>query len=69
MFTEYMTVAEAAAFINRTEAAIYRMVARRQIPYRKYGRKLIFKRTELQQHLERLPGVSLEEVMAQASAR
>ena len=57
-----LAVSDAAAFLNRTEAAIYRLVARRQIPYRKYGRRLVFRRSELEQYLEALPGVTLEEV-------
>ena len=59
---DYLDVPEAAALLNRTEAAIYRLVARRQIPHRKYGRRLLFKRREIEQYLESLPGVTLEEV-------
>jgi len=59
---DYLDVPEAAALLNRTEAAIYRLVARRQIPHRKYGRRLIFKRSELERLIETLPGVPLGEV-------
>jgi excisionase family DNA binding protein len=59
---DYLDVPEAAALLNRTEAAIYRLVARRQIPHRKYGRRLIFKRSELERLIETLPGVPFEEL-------
>ena len=59
---EFLNVDEAAALIGRTPHAVYRLVARRQIPYRKHGRRLLFKRAELLAFLDRLPGVSLEEV-------
>ena len=35
---------------------------RRQIPHRKYGRRLIFKRSELERLIETLPGVPLGDV-------
>lgn len=66
---EYMNVGETAAFIGRTPTAIYRMVARWQIPFRKHGRRLLFKRSELQKFLESLPGVSLEEVQERGITR
>jgi excisionase family DNA binding protein len=61
----YLNVSEAAVFLNKTEAAIYRMVARRQIPFRKLHRRLMFKVSELEQLVERLPGVTLDEIMEQ----
>jgi excisionase family DNA binding protein len=62
MREEYMDVPEAAHMLKRTIPAMYRLVGRRQIPYRKYGRRLLFKRTELEKYLESLPGVKIEEV-------
>jgi excisionase family DNA binding protein len=59
---EYLNVDEAAGLIGRTPHALYRLVARRQIPYRKHGRRLLFKRSELLAFLETLPGVRMEEV-------
>jgi excisionase family DNA binding protein len=59
---EYMDVPEAAALVRRTTTALYRMVARGQIPYRKCGRRLLFRRAELERFLAGLPGKSLEEV-------
>jgi excisionase family DNA binding protein len=58
---EYMNVDEAAGLIGRTAHAMYRLVARCQIPFRTYGRRLVFKRSELLEFLERLPGLTIEE--------
>lgn len=65
----YLNVSEAAVFLNKTEAAIYRMVARRQIPFRKLHRRLIFKASELEELVARLPGVTLDEIMEQERVR
>jgi excisionase family DNA binding protein len=60
--SEYMNINEAAASTGYTSTALYRKVARRQIPYRKHGRRLLFKRSELLEFLEALPGVRIDEV-------
>jgi excisionase family DNA binding protein len=60
--SEFMNINEAAAFTGYTPTALYRKVARRQIPYRKHGWRLLFKRSELLEFLEALPGVRLDEV-------
>jgi excisionase family DNA binding protein len=59
---EYLNVDEAAGLIGRTVHAVYRLVARRQLPYRKHGRRLLFKRSELLEFLGTLPGVRIDEV-------
>ena len=59
---DFLTIDQVAALIGRTPHAVYRLVARRQIPYRKHGRRLLFKRAELVEFLDGLPGVSLDEV-------
>ena len=40
MDKEAMGTSAAAVFMNCTDAAIYKMVVRRAIPYRKKGKKL-----------------------------
>jgi excisionase family DNA binding protein len=59
---EYMDAPETAALIRRTTTALYRMVARGQIPYRKCGRRLLFRRSEIERFLAGLPGRPLEKV-------
>ena len=64
MDKEAMGTSAAAIFMNCAEAAIYKMVARQAIPYRKKGKKLLFLRSELTQFLHELPGLKLEELAA-----
>jgi excisionase family DNA binding protein len=64
MDKEAMGTSAAAIFMNCTEAAIYKMVARQAIPYRKKGKKLLFLRSELTQFLRELPGLKLEDLAA-----
>jgi len=46
-----------------TRWGLYNMVRRRQIPYRRRGRKIIFLKSDLIKWVESLPGVSVEEVL------
>jgi excisionase family DNA binding protein len=62
MNQEAMGTSAAAVFMNCTDAAIYKMVARQAIPYRKKGKKLLFLRSELEQFLRELPGLRLEDL-------
>jgi len=62
MTERLLTVEEAATMLGRTPHAIYRMAARRQLPYRKSGRRLVFMQSELQEFVRTLPGVTFEEV-------
>ena len=55
-------VEEAAEMIGRTTHAVYRLVERRQIPYRKSGRRVLFVESELKAFIEALPGLSLERI-------
>jgi excisionase family DNA binding protein len=64
MDKEAMGISAAAVFMNCTEAALYKLVARRAIPYRKKGKKLLFLRSELTQFLRELPGLKLEDLAA-----
>ncbi len=57
-----LDVPETAAMLGRSENAVRRMVERRQIPYRKSGRRVLFLESELQAFIEALPGLSLEDV-------
>ena len=66
---EYLTVAEAAELTSRTPKALRKMVERRQIPYRKHGKRVIFKRVELEEFFDRLPGVTLAEAERRVEER
>jgi len=43
------------------EKAVRQLVARKRIPYRKLGARILFLRRELDEFFDRLPGVRLEE--------
>jgi excisionase family DNA binding protein len=66
---KYIGVEEAAAMTGMTQAALYRKVARGQIPYRKWGRRVLFKRSELVEFIDALPGMRTEEVRRRWNAR
>lgn len=54
--------------LGRSENAVRRMVERRQIPFRKSGRRVLFLESELQAFIEALPGVSLEDLREREKA-
>jgi excisionase family DNA binding protein len=62
MEIEAMSTSGAAAFLGCTTTALYKLVSRRAIPYRKKGKKLLFLRSELTQFLRELPGLKLEDL-------
>lgn len=55
-------VREAAAFLGVTEKSIRGRVARRRVPYRRDGGRILFLRAELEAWLDALPGVTLTEL-------
>jgi excisionase family DNA binding protein len=54
-----LSIREVAQLLGRSEQAIYKLVARRQIPYRKLGKKVIFLKSEVERFLNDLPGLPL----------
>lgn len=61
--TRYIDIKQAAAFMHRTEKAMYAAVARRRIPFRRDGRILRFSQQELDEFMRRLDGVSVDEAV------
>ena len=62
MSDRLLDVPETAAMLGRSENAVRRIVERRQIPYRKSGRRVLFLESELRAFIEALPGLSLEDI-------
>ena len=58
----------AAEFLGRTPHAVYRLVARRRLPFRKDGRRVLFRESELVAYVDGLSGTSLEEALANAAS-
>ena len=52
MREKLLGIEEAAEMLGRTMHAVYRLVERRQIPYRKSGRRVLFLESELSRCLE-----------------
>jgi excisionase family DNA binding protein len=48
-----MNVKQAAAYLGRSESALFHLVAKREIPFVKHGRNLRFDRLELDKWIER----------------
>lgn len=63
-----LDVLETAAMLGRSENAVRRMVERRQLPYRKSGRRVLFLESELKAFIEALPGLSLEDLREREKA-
>jgi len=60
----YLDVKGAAVYLSMTEGAVYAAVERRQIPFRRLGRKLVFDSVELDAYMHGLEGVDVAEAVA-----
>jgi hypothetical protein len=59
----------AARLTGDTEKGIRAKIARGILPYRRLGGRVVFLRAELLAFLERLPGVRLEDALANVETR
>ena len=66
---EVLDVASTATFLGVTEKAVRARVARRLIPFRKWGGRIVFLRTELLEFLESLPGCDLPDALQNQATR
>jgi excisionase family DNA binding protein len=57
-----LTTYEAAKVLSCSPSALYKLVARRKIPFRKQGKKIVFLQRELEAYLDGLPGIRLDEL-------
>jgi predicted DNA-binding transcriptional regulator AlpA len=48
----YLNATDAAAFLGLTPAALYARVGREQVPYRRVGKRVFFKRSELREYMD-----------------
>ncbi len=56
-----MDVSQTATFLGVSEGVVRARVDRRLLPYRRFGRRIVFLKTELEWFLTSLPGCSLKE--------
>ena len=68
MTEKLLNIEDAAVLLGRTPHTVYQMVARRQIPFRKAGRRLFFVEAELCEFITALPGVTLEDIRSREAA-
>jgi excisionase family DNA binding protein len=59
---EFLSIEEAATLLKRSRKAIEHMVERRQLPFRRLGRRILFVREELEAFIEGLPGPRASDV-------
>jgi helix-turn-helix protein len=64
-----LDVRTGAAFLGATEKVLRGQVARRVIPFRRLGGRIIFLRAELEAWLTRLDGCTLDEAQLNMAAR
>ena len=56
-----LDVSKAATFLGVSEGVVRARVDRRLLPYRRFGGRIVFLKTELELFLTSLPGCSLKE--------
>lgn len=64
-----LDVATASALLGCSERSLRARVRRKLVPYRKLDQRVVFRRDELQQFIDDLPGCSLEQARENAAAR
>lgn len=63
----FVKIAQAAEFIGRTEKAVRGLVARRQIPFIRDGRTILFDLKALETHFTKKSVKTVEEAMRDAA--
>lgn len=64
-----LDVAAVAVLLGCSEKTVRARVSRHLLPFRRLGSRIVFRRDELQQFLDALPGVSVEEAQANVAMR
>jgi excisionase family DNA binding protein len=61
---KYLKVAEAAPILGITQKAVRQRIARGELPYRRWGRRVLIPAQELESFLEALPSKTAKEAVA-----
>lgn len=64
-----LDVRQASSFLGISERSLRWHADKQLIPFRRLGRRLVFKREELEAFYDRLPGVSLNKARQNANAK
>ena len=65
----HFNIKEVAELLNTTPKAVRNRIARGQIPFRKWGKRVLIPADELEKFLTRLPGRNAEEAVAAVEGR
>jgi len=66
---ELLDVKAVAALLGASEKCVRARVARRLLPYRRFGSRIVFIRNEMEDFINSLPGCSLEEAKENLNRR
>lgn len=66
---ELLDVAAVSRLIGITEKSVRARLARGLLPHRRFGARIVFVRREILEFIERLPGVSTAEALANVATR
>jgi len=66
---EVLDVVSAALLLGATEKAVRQRIARRLLPFRRLGGRIVFLRAELETFLSDLPGVTVDEARENLAAQ
>lgn len=64
-----LDVASAAGLLGVSQKCLRARVARGLVPYRRFSGRIVFVRSELEQYVSSLPGVTLEEARRNVAQR
>lgn len=65
----YLGVPEAAAVLGISQRSLRWHADHKLIPFRRLGRRIVFRRAELEAFYDRLPGMSLNEARQNANGK
>lgn len=60
---KYLTIPQVAELLNISERAAWQRLYRGQLPYRRWGRRVLVPLAELERFMEQLPGRSADEAL------
>lgn len=63
---KFLSVPEAAKFMDRTPRAVWHLIYLKKIPHRRLGSRVLIPVDELEEYLKALPGVRVEEALSGA---
>jgi hypothetical protein len=64
-----LNVRQTAEFFGTTEKCIRKRIERGMLPYRKLGARIVFVRTELEDFVSKLPGLTIKDAELNALLR